>query len=443
MDGASTLEDGTVAGLSVDSLVLAPGCSGPDNIKVAASNGAGDTTSYTLDGVTTNSTGIFPNIPNGAHSVHIQTSSGCFKDTTFSLQPIVPVISVEITEPPSCSLATGTITIIPADPTYPYLAPANCTQDNGSIAFSPSGSPSAIVSSALNGGATQTSLSFSGLVAGSDTLHLYSSDGCHYDSVLYVSQILNPEPAITSAVTNQECFVDNGGISLKVDGMDEPYTSSINGSSYTPGLQYNGLAPAEYKVSIKDKDACIWDTSITVQPYPKDTDIISIDTVNPVCTKLNSGSLRIAVQGNQAPYSIGYAGINFPSGSLIDGLNYGNYSLAVTNKDGCLIDSVHAVLTLDVTAACSLISIPNAFSPNGDGHNDVFHVIHSPYQTGIRLRVYDRLGDMVFSGNDKNEGWDGTFRGRQQPTGTYVWTVDYMDWDKEEKSLKGIVVLLR
>ena len=92
---------------------------------VAASNGAGDTTSYTLDGVTTDGTGIFPNIPNGTHSIHIQSSSGCSKDTTFILQPEVPVITIETTDPPNCTLATGVITITPADPTYPYLYSLN------------------------------------------------------------------------------------------------------------------------------------------------------------------------------------------------------------------------------------------------------------------------------------------------------------------------------
>jgi gliding motility-associated-like protein len=498
LDGASTLEDGTVAGLSVDSLVLEPACVGNGSIKVAASNGAGDTTSYTLDGVTTDSTGIFPNIPNGIHSVHIQSSSGCTKDTTFNLEPVVPVISIEITNPPNCTLATGIITIIPADPTYPYLyslngtpprstpdfylldaglytlsinygygcqtdtgitlryqniiplpgsitiTPANCTQDNGSIVFTPANDNyPQIVSTALNSGSTQTVFSFSGLIAGSDTLHLNSNNGCHYDSVLYISQILNPEPSIAATVTNQECVADNGSIGLTVSGLDGPYTSSINNSSYTANLQYNALAPMTYKLSIEDRDACLWDTSIIVQAYPKDSVTISVDTVNPVCTTLNSGSLKVSVDGDQAPYSIGYAGSNYPSGTPIGGLNYGNYSLAVTNKDGCLIDSVHTTLTLDVTPGCSIISVPNAFSPNGDGHNDVFRVIHSPYQAGIRLKVYDRLGAMVFSSSGQNEGWDGTFRGKPQPAGTYVWLVEYMDWDKQEKSVKGIVILLR
>lgn len=498
LDGASTIEDGTIAGLSVDSLVLDPACVGNGSIKVAASNGAGDTTSYTLDGVTTDSTGIFPNIPNGTHSIHIQSSPGCSRDTTFILQPEVPVITIETTDPPNCTLATGVITITPADPTYPYLYslngtpprstpafylldaglytlsisygigcqkdtgitlryqniiplpgsitvnPATCTQDNGSIVFAPSNDNyPQVVSGALNSGPTQTAFSFSGLIAGSDTLHLNSNNGCHYDSVLYISATLNPEPSIAATVINQVCFSDNGSIGLTVSGLDGPYMSSINAGSYTPDLQYNGLAPASYKVSIEDKDACIWDTSIVVQAYPKDTDIISIDTVNPVCTTLNSGSLTVSVQGDQAPYSIGYAGSSFPSGTLIGGLNYGNYSLAVTNKDGCLIDSVHSTLTLDVTPECSSIYIPNAFSPNGDGHNDVFRVIHTPYQTGIKLKVYNRFGAAVFSSTDQNEGWDGTFRGKPQPPGAYVWMVEYLDWNKEEKSLKGIVVLLR
>jgi hypothetical protein len=50
---------------------------------------------------------------------------------------------------------------------------------------------------------------------------------------------------------------------------------------------------------------------------------------------------------------------------------------------------------------------------------------------------------MIFSSTAQNEGWDGTFHGKPQPAGTYVWMVNYIDWDKQEKIVKGIVILLR
>ncbi|MCB0584728.1 MAG: gliding motility-associated C-terminal domain-containing protein, partial [Phaeodactylibacter sp.] len=74
--------------------------------------------------------------------------------------------------------------------------------------------------------------------------------------------------------------------------------------------------------------------------------------------------------------------------------------------------------------------IPNAFSPNEDGRNDVFFVNTGPeFQRVLSLRIMDRWGNMVYSRedfppNDPSFGWDGFFRGSLAPTGIYAFVAE-------------------
>jgi gliding motility-associated-like protein len=92
----------------------------------------------------------------------------------------------------------------------------------------------------------------------------------------------------------------------------------------------------------------------------------------------------------------------------------------------------------------NLIVLPNAFSPNRDGHNDVFRIIrHLNVQALVGFRIFNRWGQMVFETNDINAGWDGTFRGEPQPMEVYQYVVKAMNWDGEYMIEKGNVTLVR
>ena len=97
--------------------------------------------------------------------------------------------------------------------------------------------------------------------------------------------------------------------------------------------------------------------------------------------------------------------------------------------------------------------MPNIFSPNGDGKNDLFAPI--PYDKdgkpdGSRniveynLQVFDRWGKMVFESNDYNTGWDGKRKGGAQSTdGVYYWIVKATGIDNQSYTLNGNVTLIR
>jgi len=92
----------------------------------------------------------------------------------------------------------------------------------------------------------------------------------------------------------------------------------------------------------------------------------------------------------------------------------------------------------------SYILMPNAFTPNHDGLNDMFKA----FAKNIRLesfQIYDRWGQMVFQTSDINASWDGNFQGQQMPTGNYVYWLTYYDCNhvNTPKLIKGNIILIR
>jgi gliding motility-associated-like protein len=87
--------------------------------------------------------------------------------------------------------------------------------------------------------------------------------------------------------------------------------------------------------------------------------------------------------------------------------------------------------------------IPNSFTPNNDGRNDVFRPFLGGNVVSYRFTIYNRWGENVFETTELGKGWDGNTRGRRDKTSAYVWTCVYQLSDGVSKREKGTVVLIR
>ncbi|WP_181163612.1 T9SS type B sorting domain-containing protein [Pontibacter mangrovi] len=90
----------------------------------------------------------------------------------------------------------------------------------------------------------------------------------------------------------------------------------------------------------------------------------------------------------------------------------------------------------------ALLYIPSAFTPNGDGLNDVFE-IKGKFYTGYTLLVYNRLGNVVYQGTNNDPLWDGTKGGRKLPAGAYAYEITFTTSFGTSKSKTGTITLLR
>ncbi|HEY0676849.1 MAG TPA: PKD domain-containing protein [Chitinophagaceae bacterium] len=115
------------------------------------------------------------------------------------------------------------------------------------------------------------------------------------------------------------------------------------------------------------------------------------------------------------------------------------YYLDAVTKEGC--DS-HSQIYIKRYAGPD-IYIPNAFTPNRDGKNDVFHVVPIGIRTFHYLAIYNRYGELVFRSTDQHKGWDGTYKGAQLSAGTFVAVSQAIDYKGNVMLRKRTVVLIR
>ena len=116
----------------------------------------------------------------------------------------------------------------------------------------------------------------------------------------------------------------------------------------------------------------------------------------------------------------------------------GDYSLSATNNCGTTTDAI------TVSNGLCKVFVPNAFTPNNDGKNDVFKALGTEAVTEYELVVFDRGGQIIFQTRDKTKGWDGKYNGVAFSTSVFVYTLRY----KERSSadwvlLKGTIALIR
>jgi gliding motility-associated-like protein len=116
------------------------------------------------------------------------------------------------------------------------------------------------------------------------------------------------------------------------------------------------------------------------------------------------------------------------------------YVVKVSDNAGCFsTDSIYVHL---YKLKANLL-VPNAFTPNGDDKNPIFKPIPIGMKSVDIFRVYNRWGQMLYSGSGNSAGWDGRFAGKAQEAGTYVWYAEGVDYLNNKLKRKGTVILIR
>lgn len=116
----------------------------------------------------------------------------------------------------------------------------------------------------------------------------------------------------------------------------------------------------------------------------------------------------------------------------------GKYSLYAENMCGNFRDTTQAVECQD-----RCVQFPNAFTPNGDGKNDLYQAAVFCPVPKYKLVIYNRNGELVYQTADPRGGWNGYYKGRLQPNGAYVYYTEYYDFVlKQDFVEKGTIVLV-
>jgi gliding motility-associated-like protein len=118
-----------------------------------------------------------------------------------------------------------------------------------------------------------------------------------------------------------------------------------------------------------------------------------------------------------------------------------SYSVQLIIQDqlGCQDTTTELITKLQT---CN-VSVPNAFTPNGDGKNDYLYPLNAFNATNLEFQVFNRYGQLVFETRDWTKKWDGRLNGHPAETGTYVWLLNYTDGSGKRLSQRGTTILIR
>lgn len=190
-------------------------------------------------------------------------------------------------------------------------------------------------------------------------------------------------------------------------------------------------SPGNYIVTLTVKDSLCGSFSETLALNAIEAPIIDLGPDFFLCPSLTKSVTLGNTAYEEVVWSNGSINVNTVN---ING-NIGVLSVEIRDK-GCIVgDSVV------VTPSCDVL-IPIAFSPNGDGINDIFNVLPSNVGS-YTLEVYNRWGEKVFSTSSLSDGWSGVYKNELQPVDGYTYYLQGIRLDGEPFQQKGVVMLLR
>ncbi|HEY4288694.1 MAG TPA: gliding motility-associated C-terminal domain-containing protein [Puia sp.] len=289
-------------------------------------------------------------------------------------------------------------------------------------------------------------------------------DGDQISCVLTSDAVCVTDPIVTSN-TVQMSVIPNVYPSLDITASTNPvcsgspvsFSAQPSTNDYDPSFRWmvNGAVVGDstatyYTGGVKDGDVisaimtnrqqCSNPASsniISMTVYPKPVVSLPPDTIIHAHSTIQMlPVVSDATLSYQWSDNISFEERNFPN-PYVSPLNTTTYNLVVTSSSGCESS------TKELVEVFYDLNMPNAFTPNGDGTNDIFRV---PPVNPVMIRnmvVFNRWGGVVFSANG-DAGWDGRFKGKPQPTGTYVWEIEYFDpFIKQVVMRKGFVELIR
>ncbi len=337
--------------------------------------------------------------------------------------------------------------ILLSDTTYPLSAKTICLNDSAQIGFITNDT---MLSYHWQPTSTLTNSSISNPVAfplDTTTYLLLISNGVCSDSIfqtvnVYKDSIYAVGDTVVCKDGSVQLFVGHINTQLPLAYDWVPNSNILSGDSTNSPTVF-AKAKTTFIVTAENSLHCLYVDSTTVNVFTSQANVTA--TANPdtiiwgASSQLNADSINASSLIWNADSTLSALTITNPIATPYD--NH-LYVVKVLDEHSCgKTDSVW-VYVLHTPCAESNLYIPNAFSPNNDGKNDVLYVRGNSI-TKLYFAVYDRWGQKVFETKDSAKGWDGNFKGKKIDPAVFGWYSEGVCESGEKFFKKGNVTLLR
>lgn len=467
-----------------------PSCPGATNGSIDLTVNGG-TPPYTFNWSNGGNTEDINNIGSGNYAVVITDDQGCVHTDTITLRNIGAIeASAAITQPLCYGDGSGEIVLTVTGGTAPFsftwsdggsgdtrtnmpggsydvtISDANsCTATFSYFIDEPDslaldlistdvtcyGDADGVISPIVSGGTPgftyqwsdgQTGVVAVGLNPGMYSMTITDSNGCTQVQDVMVNGPDQLIVAVTDLV-DISCFDETDGrVSLTAAGGTAPYRYSVQNNNLQNDTLFTGLAAGSYTAIVFDDNNCQSTTTFTLaEPSDWEVDFAepyvfvsrgATTTLTPIVPDTIIPSQYIWSPAN----GLSCTNCAEPEATPLETTNY---SVTVIDQNGCESEGLISVVVKNAYE----VFLPNAFSPNGDGLNDIWAPIDFGSVQEIDIKIFDRWGSLVFQSSSVANGWDGTCKGSELAPETYVYQIQGTFLNDEEFDEVGSILLLR
>lgn len=289
-----------------------------------------------------------------------------------------------------------------------------------------------------------TGCTAAGLCAGTYTVTVLDTNGCSAQAMLVIDE---PPPLVIDNITAlpETCPGTCDGSLVVTDPQGALYSFDA-GVTWQQATQITGLCSGVYTVMMMDANGCLaMAPAALIPPNP----VIAEFVPQPDTVLVSDPEVIFTNESENANWftwdfaGLGSSDLHDPSFTF-PGVLGGTYTVCLTaiNGNGCVDTVCHPVVVLDLLA----VHVPNAFTPDGDGINDLWMPVFN--EPGIlieyELLVFDRWGELLWESHTPHQPWDGIYRGEMVKEEVYVWKLNYKDGRSYKKeAVIGHVTVLK
>ncbi len=354
----------------------------------------------------------------GAFSKTYSSSSGCDSTHTVVVNFSEPITANISTSPACPENANGQLELIISGGEAPYQVD-------------------------WNGSDVGTTTALDNLLAGAYTLSISDAMGCKWEEHITIESAL--QPVIETNIMDVSCFGDaDGSITLSSDSWVE---FSLDGINFNQSPIFSDLSASAYEVTFKDELGCVFREVVEVlEPVQMEVSLPEVTTIN-LGTSLTLEPSVIASNAVSYEWSdaetLSCLGCENPVASPLQDTKY---IVTVYDENNCE-SQAETWVKIEFNKG---IYVPNVFSPDNDGQNDIFTIqaAEGPIEEVEFFKVYDRWGTLLYEANnfhpnDEGFGWDGSYRGQNMGNGVYIYLAVVKFKDGSETQVQGDVTLVK
>jgi gliding motility-associated-like protein len=252
-----------------------------------------------------------------------------------------------------------------------------------------------------------------------------------------------PYPGANAGAAAAICYGKTTQLNASVTGSSfswSPTNSMVDTTSLSPVV--GPTATTNYVLKVYDTLGCPKPSydSVLVTVIPKVIAFAGDDTAIVRSQPLQLNATGGTIYKWTPSSNLSNPFIANPVAIFNDGGDTIAYNVRVSTPEGCYGNDSIKIYIFNTQPQ---VFIPSAFTPNGDGLNDVFRPTVAGMEQFLYFRIYNRWGQLLFSTNEPNRGWDGNYNGSKQESGTYVYVIEAVDYMNKPYVKKGTFVLIR